>query len=86
METESIHSLPIMWDEKSAMRRNHTAKEKDTLILLKPYFAQDISKIQTFPDGADALIIGFCKIFGRRYYSKYIDQIKWFGREKDYLK
>ena len=44
--TGSIHSLPIIWDENSAVDLNEFAKQQKVIIVLKPHFVQDISKIK----------------------------------------
>lgn len=40
---EGCNSMPIIHDEKLAIKINETLKEKNILIVLKPHFAQDIS-------------------------------------------
>ncbi len=44
--TASTHALPIIHDAEAAIRLNKAAKEADTLIVLKPHFAQDLSLIR----------------------------------------
>ena len=39
------HSLPLIWDNQTAIRVNECAKENNVLIVLKPHFAQDVSKL-----------------------------------------
>ncbi len=46
MKTGSSHSVPIIWNEDRAIRINEVAKQENTLIILKPHFAQDVSKIE----------------------------------------
>lgn len=46
MDTGSTHSIPIIWDEKNAIELNECAKELGVIIVLKPHFAQDITKVQ----------------------------------------
>ena len=46
MGTGSVHSIPIIWDENSAQQLNETAKQNNVLLVLKPHFAQDTSKIK----------------------------------------
>ncbi len=46
MGTGSIHSIPIIWNTENALRLNAAAKKHNTLIILKPHFAQDTSKIE----------------------------------------
>ena len=45
-KTASTHALPILHDPEAAIRLNRAAKESDTLIVLKPHFAQDLSLIR----------------------------------------
>ncbi len=45
METGSLHAFPIIWNEKEAIKINEYAKSRNILIILKPHFAQDITKI-----------------------------------------
>lgn len=40
------NALPIMHDEVQAIKLNEIAKSNNTLLVLKPHFAQDISKIK----------------------------------------
>ena len=40
------NSLPLLHDEKQAEKLNDIAKENSVLIILKPHFAQDVSKIK----------------------------------------
>lgn len=47
MGTGSTHSIPIIWDEKSAIELNECARKVGVIIVLKPHFAQDMSKIQS---------------------------------------
>lgn len=47
METGSEISVPIIWDEKQAIELNDCAKNNDVLIILKPHFAQDTTKIKS---------------------------------------
>ena len=44
--SESSHALPIIYDEKCALRINNFAKRKSILIVLKPHFSQDTSYIK----------------------------------------
>ena len=46
--TVDLHgsSLPLIHDERNAKRLNNTAKKNNTLILVKPHFAQDITQIK----------------------------------------
>ncbi len=46
MGTGSAHSVPVIWDENNAVQLNETAKENNVLVVLKPHFAQDTSKIK----------------------------------------
>lgn len=41
------NSIPLLYNEDNAIRINETAKKSNTLILIKPHFAQDVSKIKT---------------------------------------
>lgn len=45
METGSMHTFPIIWDKDAAIKINSVSKEHDVLIVLKPHFAQDISRL-----------------------------------------
>ncbi len=47
MSTGSTYSVPIIWNEKAAFGLNESAKTNKTLIILKPHFAQDVSKIKS---------------------------------------
>ena len=47
METGSAYSVPIIWNENNAIKINECARKNDVLIVLKPHFAQDVSKIQS---------------------------------------
>lgn len=46
-QTGSSNALPIVHDEKLAAELNDYAKEKGVLIIIKPHFAQDVSKIKS---------------------------------------
>lgn len=45
--TGSTNALPIIWDENRAIELNECAKANKVLIVLKPHFAQDVSKIKS---------------------------------------
>ena len=45
MGTGSVHPFPIIWDEESAIKLNESAKKNNVLIILKPHFVQDTTKI-----------------------------------------
>lgn len=45
-QNASPHALPILHDENRAAKLNAMAKENKALIVLKPHFAQDVSKIK----------------------------------------
>ncbi len=45
-QTGAANALPIVHDEQSALELNDYAKEKRVLIVIKPHFAQDVSKIR----------------------------------------
>lgn len=48
---DKIHSdisMPIIYDEQSAVKLNDTAKQSNTLIVVKAHQAQDLSKVQEF--------------------------------------
>lgn len=47
MCTGSINSIPIIWDEKMAVELNDFAKANKVLIVLKPHFVQDTTKIKS---------------------------------------
>lgn len=44
--TGSTHALPVIHDENAAAELNQWAKEHKVLLVLKPHFAQDLSKIK----------------------------------------
>ncbi len=46
--TGSKNALPILHDTEAAIELNAVAKSHDTLIVMKPHFAQDISYIKDF--------------------------------------
>ncbi|MBQ8658556.1 MAG: CDP-glycerol glycerophosphotransferase family protein [Clostridia bacterium] len=46
MSTGSTHAFPIIWDKENAKRINECAQRNNVLIILKPHFAQDTTKIQ----------------------------------------
>lgn len=46
IETGSEHALPLIWNEEIAKEVNDYAKRAKVLIVLKPHFAQDVSKIK----------------------------------------
>lgn len=48
MGTGSTHAFPIVWDEKSAREVNECAQRNNVLIILKPHFAQDTTKIKNW--------------------------------------
>ncbi|MBQ7373245.1 MAG: CDP-glycerol glycerophosphotransferase family protein [Clostridia bacterium] len=48
MGTGSKHAFPIVWNKEYATKLNDYAKKTDTLIVLKPHFAQDVSKIKNW--------------------------------------
>lgn len=43
---DSTHALPVIWDEEQAVAVNRCAAENGVLLVLKPHFAQDVSKIK----------------------------------------
>ena len=45
-KTGAEHALPVIWNEEKAIELNEYAKENDVLIVLKPHFAQDVTKIK----------------------------------------
>lgn len=45
-QNASAYALPILHDENQAARLNEIAKDNNVLIILKPHFAQDVSKIK----------------------------------------
>lgn len=45
-QNASSHALPILHDEEQALKLNELAKNNKALIVLKPHFAQDVSKIK----------------------------------------
>ena len=47
MRTGSKHSIPIIWCEKWVLELNEWAKKFNTLIVLKPHFAQDVENLET---------------------------------------
>ena len=47
MGTGSEHAFPIIWDEESATKVNKQAEKDNVLIILKPHFAQDTTKIKS---------------------------------------
>lgn len=47
MNTGSEHSIPIIWDKNNAIELNKYAKDQNILIILKPHFAQDTTKIKS---------------------------------------
>ena len=44
--TASSHAFPVIWDEEKALEINAFAKRLGILIVLKPHFAQDVSRIK----------------------------------------
>lgn len=47
MGTGSKYAIPIIWNEEAAKKLNECAKSHNLLIVLKPHFAQDTSKIKS---------------------------------------
>ena len=45
-KTATSHSIPLVYDDQSAIDLNKLAKEKNVLIIIKPHFAQDVSQIK----------------------------------------
>lgn len=45
--TGATHALPVIWDERCAEDLNSCARDNEVLIVLKPHFAQDVTKIKT---------------------------------------
>lgn len=45
-QNASSYALPILHDEEQALKLNELAKNNKALIVLKPHFAQDVSKIK----------------------------------------
>ena len=46
MGTGSTHAYPVIWDEAAAQKVNEAAKNAGVLVILKPHFAQDTSKLR----------------------------------------
>lgn len=46
LKTASTHALPVIHDAESAKRLNEVAVKNNTLIVLKPHFAQDVSYVK----------------------------------------
>ena len=46
LKTGAANALPIIWDENKAVELNEYAKENSVLLVLKPHFAQDLTKIK----------------------------------------
>ena len=51
------NALPIIHDERNALVLNEAARKNDTLIILKPHFRQDVSRIKKL-DLSNILFIG----------------------------
>lgn len=47
-KTNAKNALPVLHDTEAAIELNAVAKKHDTLIVMKPHFAQDISYIKDF--------------------------------------
>ena len=46
IKTASTHTLPVIHDAEAAKRLNEVAVKNNTLIVLKPHFAQDVSYVK----------------------------------------
>lgn len=69
MGTGSKRSVPIIWDRDNAIRINEAAKKNRVLIVLKPHFAQDTSKISEMNFSNIVLIDD--KFFGKNGITSY---------------